>query len=145
MKAFRHRTVFLAAGLLAAVVPPLEAPAALDMALGAQKVVQNQPVSACNQAARTALTSVFGGAQEIGSGNTGEWQAYNAGDTANGVTQSAAVHCYPVGDGYVVTFTCAAQVPPSTDSAAALCSKISAAFDGKTSAMLPLTTSAGGR
>ena len=67
MKTLRHRTVLLAAGLLVAVVPPLEAPAALDMALGTRKVVQNQPVSACNQAARSALTSVFGGAQELGS------------------------------------------------------------------------------
>ncbi|HEX3368485.1 MAG TPA: hypothetical protein VHS56_02835 [Candidatus Cybelea sp.] len=144
MKTFRHRTVLLAAGLLVAIIPPLQAPAALDMALGARRVVQNQPVSACNQAAKSALTSVFGGAQEIGTGDTGEWQAYNAGDTANGTTQSAAVHCYPVGNGYVVTFTCAAQVPPSTDTAAALCSKISAAFDGKTTA-ISTQTSTGGR
>lgn len=145
MKTLRRRTVLLAAGLLVAVVPPLEAPAALDMALGTRKVVENQPVSACNQAARSALTSVFGGAQELGSGDTGEWQAYNAGDTANGVTESGAVHCYPVGSGYVVTFTCAAQVPPSTDTAAAMCSKISAAFDAKTTAMRTPATNDGGR
>ncbi|MFY9710905.1 MAG: hypothetical protein WBD57_00510 [Candidatus Cybelea sp.] len=144
MKMLRHRTVLLSAGLLVAVVPPLQAPAALDMALGTRKVVENQPVSACNQAARSALTSVFGGAQELGS-DTGEWQAYNAGDTANGVTESGAVHCYPVGNGYVVTFTCAAQVPPSTETAAAMCSKISAAFDAKTTAMQTPATSDGGR
>jgi hypothetical protein len=143
VKTYRRRVLLLTAGLLAAVVPPLAVPAALDMALGARKVVQNQPIGACNQAAKSALDSVIGGAREIGSGDTGEWQAYNAGDTANGSTAAGAVHCYPVGSGYVATFTCAAQVPPSTDTASALCSKISAAFDGKTAAMNGRTTGAG--
>ncbi|HEX4013856.1 MAG TPA: hypothetical protein VHX17_08215 [Candidatus Cybelea sp.] len=135
MNRLRHRFLLLTVGVLAGVVPPLAAPAALDMALGPRKVVQSQPVSACNQAARSALDSVIGGAQEIGSGDTGEWQAYNAGDTANGSTAAAAVHCYPVGSGYVATFTCAAQVPPSTDTASALCAKVAAAFDSKATAM----------
>ncbi|HEY2473367.1 MAG TPA: hypothetical protein VGI19_01065 [Candidatus Cybelea sp.] len=133
MKIFRRRAVMVVIVLLVAFIPALKARAGLDMALGPQKVVKNQPLSACNQAAKSALDATLGGAQELG-GDSGEWQAYNAGDTANGSTAAAAIHCYPAEGGYVVTFTCAAQVPPSTDTASALCTKLSAAFDSKASA-----------
>jgi hypothetical protein len=104
-----------------------KAPAALDMYVGIRKAVTGQPLSACNSAAKTALTSVLLAAGELGSG-TGEWEAYGTPDTANGSTQSAAIHCYPLGSGYLVTFTCAVQVPPSPDSASALCAKLATAF-----------------
>jgi hypothetical protein len=109
-----------------------KSPAALDMSVGARKVVNDQPVSACNSAAKSALNSVLQDAQELGGEGSGEWQGYGAADaSAGGSTASAAIHCYPVGGGYVVTFTCAAQVPPYSDSAAALCTKLAAAFDAK--------------
>lgn len=106
---------------------PLKAPAALDMYVGIRKAVTGQPLSACNSAARSALTTVQLGAQELGSG-TGEWEGYGATDTMNGSTQAAAIHCYPLPGGYLVTFTCAAQVPPSLDSASTLCAKLATAF-----------------
>lgn len=112
-----------------------KAPAGLDMADGAQQVVKDQPIAACNAAARTALQAVFSMAQEIGTG-TGEWVAYGTPDTANGSTTAGAIHCYPLDPGYLVTFTCAAQVPPSTDSASALCTKLATAFNSKPTAVV---------
>ena len=104
------------------------APAALDVNVGAAKVVQNQPVSACNNAAKSALNAVLQNAVELG-GDTGEWQAFAAPDSANGSTAAAAIDCYPLAGAYLVIFTCAAQVPPSVDSASALCTKLATAFD----------------
>jgi hypothetical protein len=99
------------------------------MNVGAAKVVQSQPVSACNNAAKSALNSVLQNAVELGSGDTGEWEAFAAPDSANGSTAAAAIDCYPLAGGYLATFTCAAQVPPSVDSATALCTKLATAFD----------------
>jgi hypothetical protein len=125
----RYRVAGLTVGLILAFASLCtSAPAALDLAVGPRKVVPSQPVSACNSAAKTALNSVLANAEELGTG-TGEWEAYGASDAANGSTTAAAIHCYPLDSGYVVTFTCAAQVPPSPDSAGVLCTKLAAAFD----------------
>ena len=125
----RCRVALLAVGLIAAFgALSTPAPAALDMNVGVGKVVANQPLSACNGSAKTALNSVLQDAVELG-GDTGEWLAFGAPDSANGSTAAATIHCYPLGSAYLVTFTCAAQVPPSPDSAAALCTKLTAAFD----------------
>jgi hypothetical protein len=133
----RYRATLFAVGLTAAIgFLPAKAPAALDMALGERQVVKDQPISACNAGARSALTALFAYAQELGSG-TGEWIAYGKPDTANGSTTVASVHCYPLDPGFVVTFTCAAQVPPSTDSASAICTKLGAAFNTKAAALTP--------
>ena len=127
-KILRYRTaVLVAVAGIAAASLPAKAPAALDMYVGLRKVVSGQPVSACDSAARTALTAVLQAAGELGTG-TGEWEAYATPDTANGSTRAAAIHCYPLGDSYLVTFTCAVQSPPSTDSASALCEKLVTAF-----------------
>jgi hypothetical protein len=99
------------------------------MYVGARQVVKNQPVSACNSSAKNALNSVLQGAAEIGTGDTGEWKAYGPPDSSGNSFAAAAIHCYPLDEsGYVVTFTCAAQVPPNADTANALCSKLTAAF-----------------
>ena len=124
------------AGLIAAVcavalgASALPAPAALDLAVGERRVVKNQPVSSCNSAAKNALNAVLKTANEVGTGDTGEWTAYGLYDSADHPSVAAAVHCYPIDNGFVVTFTCAAEVPPSTDTASALCSKIATAFGG---------------
>jgi hypothetical protein len=104
------------------------APAALDINVGASKAVPNQPVSACNSSAKTALNAVLQNAVELG-GDSGEWLAFAAPDSANGSTAAAAINCYPLAGAFVVTFTCIAQVPPSVNSAADLCTKLTAAFD----------------
>ncbi|MBV8198498.1 MAG: hypothetical protein JO263_10210 [Candidatus Eremiobacteraeota bacterium] len=113
---------------LTAVLLPAGSRAALEMVVGARQVVKNEPVSACNTKAHTALNGVFLNAAEVGSGDTGEWKAFGAVDPDGHSFSAGAIHCYPLDDGYVVTFTCAAQSPPSPDTAAALCTKLEAAF-----------------
>jgi hypothetical protein len=127
-----RRLALLAAGCaLALGTSMLPAPAALDLAVGARKVVKSQPVSSCNAAAKSALNSVLQDASEVGTGDTGEWRANGAPDSAGHSLSAAAVHCYPLDDnGYVVTFTCAVQTPDSTDTASALCTKLATAFGG---------------
>lgn len=108
------------------------APAALDMFVGARTVVKNEPLSACNAKAKTALNAVLENALEAD--DTGQWQAYGTLDSSGHSSAAAAVHCYPLGDGYLVTFTCAVQAPPNPDTASALCEKLSAAFEAKAAA-----------
>jgi hypothetical protein len=128
-RTFCNRFVALAAGFaLAFGLTGGRAPAALDMFVGARQIVRNQPVSACNNTAKTALNAVLQGASEIGTGDTGEWKAYGPADASGNSFAAAAIHCYPLDSGYVVTFTCAVQVPPNADTGNALCSKLSAAF-----------------
>ena len=125
-----QRIAVVTAGVtLAMSATALRAPAALDMAIGDRKVVDNQPVSACNASAKAALTQVVNDASELGA--SGEWVGYAPPTGPDGTVATAAIHCFPVGNGYVVTFTCATQVPPNTDSAGALCGKLSAAFEAK--------------
>jgi hypothetical protein len=144
---FRHRSTLLA--FLSAVVlvaTPLASRAALDVAVGAREVVKSEPLSSCNTKAKNALNSVLQDAAEVGGGDTGEWKAYGAPDAAGNSSAAAAIHCYPVDTGYLVTFTCAVQMPPNSDNAATLCSKLSAAFDAKASALVvPLMETNRGR
>lgn len=104
------------------------APAALDVYVGVRKVVKNQPLSACNNGAKNALSAVLQSAAEVG--ETGQWKGSSAPDSSGNSFAAAAIHCYPLDDqqGYLVTFTCAAQVPPSPDGASALCAKLTDAF-----------------
>jgi hypothetical protein len=103
------------------------APAALDMVVGAQTVVKGQPLSSCNAKAKDALNTALQNASEVD--DTGEWKASGAPDASGNSFAAAAVHCYPLDDNsYVVTFTCAAQVPPNPDTANAICTKVTAAF-----------------
>lgn len=103
------------------------APAAIDMVDGARNVVAHKPVSDCSANAKAALNAVMQNAFEAGAG-TGQWLAYGTPDSAGRSYTSAAIHCFPVNDGYVVTFTCAAEIPTVGDTASALCAKLTAAF-----------------
>jgi hypothetical protein len=126
---FCTRLVVLALGLsLAFGLTGKPAPAALDVTVGARNVVKNQPLSSCNSKASDALTSVLGKAAEYG--DTGNWVGYGAIDASGNSFAAAAIHCYPLDaiQGYVVTFTCAAQSPPATEAASVICGKLTAAF-----------------
>lgn len=125
-----QRTAIAATAMaLALSATALRAPAALDMAIGDRKVVDNQPVTACDAAAKAALTQVVNDATEIGSSSQWVGAAPPAGP--DGTVATAVIHCVAVGSGYLVTFTCATQVPPNPDSASALCAKLSAAFGSR--------------
>lgn len=103
------------------------ASASVDMTVGTREVVQNHPLSDCSTRAKSALSSVLQNAAEAGTG-TGQWLAYGPADASGGSTSAAAIHCYPLERGYVVTFTCAVQTPPNGETASALCTKLTGAF-----------------
>lgn len=133
MRSLPVRVAAFAIGLaLSFGLAQASAPAALDMVVGARKVVKNEPVSSCNTKAKNALNAVLQGALEVGTGDTGEWKAYGAPDASGNSFAAAAVHCYPLDDvkGYLATFTCAAQTPPNPDTASAICEKLNGAFGG---------------
>lgn len=124
-------TAFFIGLLLAWGGTRASAPAALDVVVGDRNVVKNQPLSSCNSKAQSALASVLGKPAEIG--ETGEWEGYGATDGSGNSFAAAAIHCWPLDSvsGYLVTFTCASQTPPATESASIICSKLSAAFGGQ--------------
>ncbi|MGC1381877.1 MAG: hypothetical protein WA814_12745 [Candidatus Baltobacteraceae bacterium] len=127
LRGSRRRVVPLAgACALAVVLSGTPAPAAIDMYVGARTVVQNQPVSSCSLKAKTALNAVLQDAVEAG--ETNQWQAYGPPDSSGHASAGAAIHCYPLDNGYVVTFTCAVETPPNTGSASDLCAKLTTAF-----------------
>lgn len=100
------------------------------MVVGARNVVKDAPLSDCDSKASRALTSVLGKSAEVG--DTHEWEAMGAVDTAGSSFAAAAVHCYPLdGSGYVVTFTCAAQAPPAPEAASVICSQLADNFGGQ--------------
>jgi len=131
-RTFLTRGAVAAVGLALAVgLAGRPAAAALDTVIGAQDVVKNEPLSSCNTKARSALGSALGKVYEMG--DTGQWEGIGAIDAAGNSFAAAAIHCYPIDDvtGYLVTFTCATQSPPATESASVLCGKLAAAFGGQ--------------
>jgi len=125
-------------GLLTAV-----APAEIEMVIGARTTVANEPVSDCSAKAKTALNAVLQNAFEAGEG-TGQWLAYGPLDSSGHSSATAAIHCYPVDTGYVVTFTCAVEVPPNPDTATNLCTKLAAAFPAQKTASAVTPAGGGG-
>jgi hypothetical protein len=129
--------LFMAAFAFAFGTSATPAPAALDMYVGARTAVQNEPIADCSTKAKNALNTVLQNAFEAVEG-TGQWLAYGPPDYAGHPNATAVIHCFPVDTGYVVTFTCAVDVPPNPDTASALCAKLAAAFGGgKSAAFVP--------
>jgi len=118
---------FGAAFALSVAMAGKPASASIDMVDGARSVVQHKPLSDCNTKAKNALNTVLQGAFEAGTG-TGQWMAFGPADSGGNSSAAAAIHCYPVNDGYVVTLTCAVDIPPNPESATALCGKLATAF-----------------
>ncbi len=126
----RSRAALFTAVLTSAfVLGSAPAPAALDMVVGARRVVQNEPVSTCSSKAKTALSAQLPTVFEAGDG-TGQWLGYGTADSTGHSSAAAAIHCYPVGNGYVVTFTCAVDQPPNPEDASTLCGKLAGSFGG---------------
>lgn len=108
----------------------IPARAALDVNVGARSVVKSGPLGDCDSKASRALISVLGKSAEVG--DTHQWVALGAVDTAGSSFAAAAVQCYPLdGGGYVVTFTCAAQTPPAPETANVICSQLADKFGGQ--------------
>jgi hypothetical protein len=118
-------TCIAAAFLLCALLVSAPARATLDTAVGQRSVVPDKPLSDCSTKANHALTTVMQSATEAGQGS-GHWFGFD--NVGGAPSEIAIVECHPQGTGYAVSFTCSVQVPPSTDTAAALCTKLIAAF-----------------
>jgi hypothetical protein len=124
---FRYRfvpyAIALSVGLTLSASP---ARAALEMVIGTQATVAGAPVANCSANAKAALNSVL---QNSSSSDDGlQWLAYGPLDSSGHATETAAIHCYAVGDGYVASFACAAQIPPNPRTAVQICAKLVAAF-----------------
>jgi len=130
VRSFAYRIAAIALGLaFGFTLTGTKASAALDVVVGVRNVVKGEPVSSCDSKASRALVSILGKSAEIG--DTHEWEAAGAVDTAGNSFAAAAVHCYPLGDtGYFVTFTCAAQAPPAPETADVICSQLASSFGG---------------
>lgn len=131
------RRIVLAASLvLGVLLCNTAAPAAVDMSTGLRYVIPTGSADECSSKAKTALGAYLQNATESSPGSR-EWIA--TGPTgARATTAAATVRCYPVGKGYVVTFTCAVQTPANPYAANDLCLDVAHNFSGK--AVKPLAT-----
>ncbi len=125
---FRCRAAVFGLALSASVaLMSTPAFASFDMVVGARSVVQNQPISDCSTRAQNALQSVMNNAIKAGADGT-NWLAFAP--NTNSPSAAAVIQCYPLDNGYVVTFTCSAEVPPNTVTASGLCNALTNAFGG---------------
>lgn len=135
MHEFRRRYAPVAATVAAFVacsaLSTAAAHAEILMTVGDSLTVANAPVSDCDAKAKAALDSVL---QNAGGNGSGVWLAYGPPDSSGNSSATAAIHCFPLDNGYNVSFTCAVEVPPNPDTAVALCAKLSAAFPAQKSA-----------
>lgn len=124
---FRYRgALLIGAFALNIGLASLPASAALDLVVAQQSVVPNKPVSDCSSRAKGALTSVMQDATEAGAGS-GHWVGVQR--LEGSIAASAVIECHPDGGGYRAGFTCAVQIPPNPDTANALCTKLTTAFN----------------
>lgn len=128
---FRHRRELFAVTLvLGVVLCSAAAPAAVEMSTGIRYVVAGGSPAECSAKAKTALNAYLQNATESAAGS-GEWVAFGPLNGTGPRTTAATVRCYPVGKGYIVTFTCAVEVPGSPYAADALCLDVAHNFSGK--------------
>lgn len=135
MKAIRWPWLAAIAMLLSSFCFSIPAPAAVEMSTGIRYVAETGSVDECSAKAKTALNTYLQGASESSPGS-GEWIAFSRPGIAGTPVSAATVRCYPVAKGYVVTFTCAVQLPDSPYGADALCLDVAHNFSGK--AVTPL-------
>jgi hypothetical protein len=105
------------------------APAALELSTGIRHVSPDGSLDECGAKAKTALNAFLPGANEASPGS-GEWLALGQNGLARAPTSAATVRCYPLPKGYVVTFTCAVQLPENPYGADALCLDVAHKFYG---------------
>jgi hypothetical protein len=110
------------------------APAAVEMSTGVRYVSETGSLEDCSAKARAALNAFLPNPTESSPGS-GEWFAAAQNPMAGAATSAATVRCYSLGKGYVVTFTCAVQLPENPYGADALCLNVAHKFYGG-----PLTT-----
>jgi hypothetical protein len=110
--------------------------ASFDMVVGARSVVPNKPITDCAARAESALNGVMKNAIKAGADGT-NWLGFGPNGT-NNPSAAAVIQCFQVDTGYVVTFTCSAEVPPNTVTATTLCNQLTAAFGAQSTSSLGL-------
>jgi hypothetical protein len=133
-----HRRQWLFAGALvfSALLCVSAAPAAVSMSTGIRYVIPTGSAEDCSAKAKTALNAYLQNATEQVSGS-GEWIATGPQGVTGPSTAAGVVRCFPVGKGYVVTFTCVVQIPGNPYPADALCLDVAHNFSGKPVKALP--------
>jgi hypothetical protein len=119
-----------AAGLLIAIVwCSSPAPAAVDFSVGIRYVTDTGSLSDCSAKAKESLDAFLQDASESSPGS-GDWIAHSSNGVNGTPTANAVVRCYGLSHGYVVTFTCAVQLPDNPYTANALCLDVAHKFHG---------------
>lgn len=114
--------------------------AAVDFSVGIRHVSDSGSLADCSAKAREALGAFLQPATESRPGS-GDWLAVSKNGVAGTPTAAATVRCYGLGKGYVVTFTCAVQLPDNPYTADALCLDVAHTFyGGAVSALPPIPT-----
>lgn len=132
-----RRLIFAAGLALSVLLCSTAVPAAIDMSTGLRYVIPNGSADDCSNKAKTALTAYLQNVNESAAGSR-EWMATGPIGAHGATTSAATVRCYPVGKGYVVTFTCAVETPNNPYAANDLCLDVAHNFSGK--AVKPLAT-----
>lgn len=135
-----RRAALAAAALFCAFSLGVPAPAAVDISVGIRHVSPDGSAEECGAKAKAALSAFLRGATESSPGS-GEWIATAQNPQAGALTAAATVRCYPLSKGYVVTFTCAVQLPENPFGADALCLDVAHKFyGGAITALAPMPT-----
>lgn len=132
----RRAAVFVVAFLAGLAWSSSGAPAAVDLSVGLRHVSPDGSLADCSAKAKASLDEYLEGAAESSPGS-GDWLAHSRDGVAGTPTATAAVRCYALPQGYVVTFTCAAQLPDSPYAADALCLDVAHKFYGGALTPLP--------
>jgi hypothetical protein len=120
--------IFAAAVFLASL-PESAAIASVELSAGIRHVSDTGSLADCSAKAKASLETYLPGASESSPGS-GEWSAMGQNVATGAASSGAAVRCYALPKGYVVTFTCAVQLPANPYGAGELCLDIAHKFYG---------------
>ena len=141
MALIKGRALFALLLLLGLFSTAAIAPAAIDLSTGIRYVIPSGTLDECGSKAQAALSKYLEHTTESGAGT----HEYIATGPVGGIGQSlgvtaATAHCFPLGKGYVITFTCAVETPNSPYDADSLCTDVAHNFSGKDEKPLPTPT-----
>jgi hypothetical protein len=126
----RRGSIVVTAAVTALLCLPARTPAAVDMSVGIRHVSDTGTLSDCSAKAQAALDAFLQGTTEATPGS-GDWIAHSQNGVNGTPTSTAVVRCYGLSKGgYVVTFTCAVQLPDNPYTANELCLNVAHKFYG---------------
>lgn len=137
---FRRTPIAVVALLAGFVWCASGARAAVDFSAGIRHLSDTGSLSDCSAKAKQSLDAFLDDAAESNPGS-GDWSAHSANGMAGTPTATAVVRCFALSRGYVVTFTCAVQLPDNPFTADALCLDVAHKFyGGALTALAPIPT-----